>query len=178
MSAKSVTRLLLAAAFVGTVYAANWSLQRWGEITLPVIGLSATAGVWAAGLAFGLRDAMHESAGRHWRRWVIGSILVGAVASYVVSDAVSIPGGHAPIAVASGVAFLLSELADLAVYQPLRERQWVAAVVASNIVGGLIDSALFVWLAFGSFDTVWGQTLGKWAMIAVALPVVWAVRRR
>lgn len=44
------------------------------------------------------------------------------------------------LAVASGAAFLFSELADFAVFQPLRERRWLAAVVASNLVGLVIDS--------------------------------------
>jgi uncharacterized PurR-regulated membrane protein YhhQ (DUF165 family) len=37
-------------------------------------------------------------------------------------------------AVASGIAFLVSELADLAVYTPLRQRNWLAAVALSNTV--------------------------------------------
>ena len=39
-----------------------------------------------------------------------------------------------------GTAFLLSELADFAVYTPLAERRWLTAVVASNIVGTIVDS--------------------------------------
>jgi hypothetical protein len=164
-------------AFVATVYGANWALNRWGIITLPVIGWLAPAGVYFAGLAFGLRDALHEAAGEHWRRWVLGAIAVGAGLSYLIEDAVTIPGGHVPIAVASGVAFALSELADLAVYQPLRDRQWGAAVVASNVVGAVVDSALFLWLAFGALDTMGGQIVGKVAMTALAVPIVWWVRR-
>lgn len=170
-------KILLAAAFVGTVIGANWALGRWGIITLPVIGWAAPAGVYAAGVAFGLRDALQESAGRHWRRWVLGSITVGAAVSYVIEDAVTIPGGHAPIAVASGVAFALSELADLAVYTPLRERHWIGGVLASNTVGAVVDSALFLWLAFGALDTMGGQIVGKLAATLVVLPVVWWSRR-
>ena len=50
-------------------------------------------------------------------------------------------------------AFLVSELADLAVYEPIRKRGWLPAVVASNIVGICVDSALFLWLAFGSLPS-------------------------
>jgi uncharacterized PurR-regulated membrane protein YhhQ (DUF165 family) len=46
--------------------------------------------------------------------------------------------------VASAVAFLFSELADFVVYQPLRERRWLLAVFASNVVGLVIDSILFL----------------------------------
>jgi len=161
-------------AFVATVWGANWALEEYGIIDLPGTGLEAPAGVWFAGLAFGLRDAVHEMLGR---RFVVAGILAGAVLSWIVSDAVSIPGGHASIAVASGVAFLLSEAADLAVYDPLRERNWVAAVAASNIVGAILDSALFLWLAFGSLDFISGQVIGKALMILPGWAVVFVARR-
>jgi uncharacterized PurR-regulated membrane protein YhhQ (DUF165 family) len=138
----------LFAAFVGTVIAANWALGRYGIVPIG-FGLAAPAGVYFAGLAFGLRDALHERGGR---TWVLAAIGVGAGVSLVVEDAVTVPGGYAPIAVAS-------------------------AVVASNVVGAVIDSALFLWLAFGSLDHLVGNTVGKVYMIAVALPIVWYARR-
>lgn len=168
-------RLLLAAAFVATVYLANWTLERYGLIELPVIGWMAPAGVFWAGFGFGVRDALHEAGGR---RWVVAAIAVGTALSYWLGDGVTIPGGRVSIAVASGIAFAISELADLSVYEPLRQRQWVAAVVASNLVGAVVDSLLFLWLAFGAVDAVGGQIVGKALMILPALPLVWAVRRR
>jgi len=160
------------AAFVAVVYGANWALERYGIVSVG-FGLMAPAGVYFAGLGFGLRDALHEAGGR---RWVLAAIGTGAGLSWWLSDAVSLPGGHASIAVASGIAFGLSELADLAVYEPLRERNWPVAVVASNLVGSVADSALFLWLAFGSLDLIEGQVVGKTYMIALALPLVWVVR--
>ena len=168
-------RVLLAAAFVATVYLANWTLERYGLIELPVIGWMAPAGVFWAGLSFGVRDALHEVGGR---RWVVGAIAVGTALSYWLGDGVTIPGGKVSIALASGIAFGLSELADLSVYEPLRKRQWIAAVVASNLVGAVIDSLLFLWLAFGAVDAVGGQVVGKAVMVLPALVLVWAVRRR
>lgn len=165
---------LLFAAFVATVYGANWALARYGLIDVG-FGLMAPAGVYFAGLAFGLRDALHERTGP---AVVLAAIAVGAALSYLIEDAVQIPGGHVAIAVASAVAFGLSELADLAVYTPLRESGWVAAVIASNIVGAVVDSALFLWLAFGTLDNLAGQLVGKGYMIAAALVIVGAVRRR
>lgn len=172
-----MTRMLrpaLFAAFVGTVIAANWALERYGIVPIG-FGLEGPAGVYFAGLAFGLRDALHETAGR---AWVLAAIATGAILSFVISDAGSIPGGHASIAVAGGVAFALSELADLAVWQPLRRDSWSLAVVVSNIVGAVVDSALFLWLAFGSLDAIEGQIVGKSYMVLLALPLVAYVRRR
>jgi hypothetical protein len=167
-------RPILFAAFVATVYAANWALNRYGIVPIG-FGLYAPAGVYFAGLAFGLRDALHEVGGH---RWVLAAIGLGAALSYLLEDGATIPGGHTSIAVASGAAFALAELADLAVYTPLRERRWAAAVIASNLVGAVADSALFLWLAFGTLDHIAGNIVGKAYMIAVALPIVAYMRRQ
>ncbi|HUW00722.1 MAG TPA: VUT family protein [Acidimicrobiales bacterium] len=174
MTKRTIAGWAAFAAFVGTVYAANWALETYEIIDLPLTGLTAPAGVYFAGLAFGLRDVVHETLGR---RWVALAIILGASLSYVISDGAEIPGGHVTIAVASGIAFLLSELADLAVYDPLRARRWWAAVIASNAVGAVVDSALFLWLAFGSLNFIEGQIVGKIAMILPVLPLVWLARR-
>lgn len=163
----------MTAALVATVIAANWTLERYG--VLDVGPLLVPAGTLWAGLAFGLRDVLHEIGGR---RWVLAAIVVGAGVSWWVSDGVTIPGGHLSIAVASGVTFLFSELVDMAVYTPLRDRHWSRAVIASNLAGAVVDSTLFLWLAFGAVDGAlwWGQTLGKALMILPALPLVWQAR--
>jgi uncharacterized PurR-regulated membrane protein YhhQ (DUF165 family) len=160
------------AAFVATVYGANWALATFGVISIG-FGLMAPAGVLFAGLAFGLRDVLHELGGV---RLVLGAIATGTVLAYLIEDGFKIPGGLVPIAVASASAFLIAELADLAVYTPLREKHWPAAVIGSNIVGSIVDSALFLVLAFGSISYLTGQVVGKTAMIVVALPLVWAAR--
>ena len=79
-------------------------------------------------------------------------------------------------ALASGVAFGVSELVDLAVYTPLRERGLLRAVAASNAVGLVADSALFLWLAFGSLDLLAGQVLGKVWMTVVAVALLALLR--
>jgi hypothetical protein len=161
-------------AFVGCVVAANWALGRWGIVPIG-FGLMAPAGVYFAGLTFGVRDIVHELGGR---RLVLAAIGVACGVSYALEDAVTIPGGHAPIAVASALAFALSELADFAVYSPLRERNWTVASIASNVVGAVIDSAIFLWLAFGSFDHITGNVVGKFYLVAAALPIIYLIRRR
>lgn len=162
----SVRTAVLSVAFVGCVVVANWLTNRYGFVPVG-FGLTATAGTYAAGLTFGVRDALHETAGR-W--WVIVAIVAGGVVSYAVAPS---------LAVASAVAFLVSELADLIVYEPLRRRQWVAAVVLSNLVGALVDTVLFLHLAgFPIRDAIAGQMLGKAWMILPALVLVRWVRSR
>ena len=162
-----LTAAALFAAFVGTVVAANWALTTYGIVPVG-FGLSAPAGVYFVGLAFTLRDLLHEAGGR---RWVLVAIAVGALVSAGLEDAQR-------IAFASGVAFAASELADLAVYGPLRRRGWLAAIAASNAVGLLVDSMLFLWLAFGSLNFLEGQVVGKAYMTLLAVAVLWVWRRR
>jgi hypothetical protein len=84
----------------------------------------------------------------------------------------------APLVIASAVAFLLSELADFAVYTPLQKRGLVLAVAASSFVGLVADSLLFLWLAFGSLEFLAGQIVGKAIMVVLTLPAIDWLRRR
>jgi uncharacterized PurR-regulated membrane protein YhhQ (DUF165 family) len=163
------------AAFLVCIPAANFLIGNVGTKCIPGgpclipvgFGLLAPSGVLVIGLALVLRDLAHERLGA---AWVLGAIIVGA----------GISAGIAPpaLVVASGAAFLLSELADMAVYTPLRERRLGLAVLASGVVGAVVDSAVFLWLAFGSLQYLDGQIVGKlWASLAAFLVLV-ALRRR
>lgn len=165
-------KYLTAAAFVGTVYAANWALTTYGVIHL-FRGLYAPAGVFFAGLGFVLRCALQELAGR---LWVVCAILAGAVLSYWLGASAQIPGGHVTIAVASACAFLFSEFADFSVYTPLRKRTIIGGITLAQIAGATVDSALFLWLAFGSLSLFWGQFVGKTLMVLPAVILVAAYR--
>jgi uncharacterized PurR-regulated membrane protein YhhQ (DUF165 family) len=79
---------------------------------------------------------------------------------------------------ASASAFLVSELADFLVYTPLQKDGLVLAVLASSVVGLVVDSLLFLYLAFGSLEFIEGQIVGKTWMVLLALPVVHWIRTR
>ena len=155
------------AAFVGfiaTIFAANWLIEHVGIVSVG-FGLMAPAGVYMVGLAFTLRDILQRTLGA---KWAIAAIVIGAALSYLVSPA---------FALASGAAFLLSELADLAVYTPLQKRSWLGAVALSNTVGLVVDSMLFLAIAFGSQEFLAGQVVGKAWMTALAVACLVTVRR-
>lgn len=156
--------MIFIAAYIATIFAANWAIQTFGVVPVG-FGLMAPAGVYFVGAAFTFRDLAQESVGR---RWIIAAIVIGAGLSAIVSP---------QFALASGVAFLLSEIADFAVYTPMRERGWLRAVALSNAVGLFVDSALFLWLAFGSLAFLPGQIVGKAWMTLLAIAVLWSVRR-
>lgn len=157
-------RTIGALALVGyifTIYLANWAIQHWGIVSVG-FGLMAPAAVYFVGIAFTLRDVVQRTLGL---RAVLIGIAIGIAFSFFVSTR---------YAVASAVAFGLSELADLAVYTPLRAREshWFPAVVASNVVGAVVDSAIFLTIAFGSLAFFWGQVVGKLWMTVVAVIVL------
>ena len=151
--------------FVVTVVAANWTLARFGIVPIG-FGMSAPSGVYFAGLAFTFRDLLHERGGR---LWVFSAIITGATLSGMLEDVQQ-------LALASGIAFLVSELADWAIYSPLRRKGWVIAVASSNIGGLIVDSVLFLWIAFGSLEFIEGQILGKIYMTIGAIAAIWIVR--
>lgn len=156
---------LALAGFAATIPAANWMIGNVGTVCVPqgpclipvAPGLMAPSGVLMIGLALVLRDAVHEQLGA---RWAVAAILAGAALSGFIAPA--------PLVVASVVAFLLSELADLAVYAPLRRRHLAGAVMASGVAGAIVDSAAFLLIAFGSLAYMPGQVVGKLIMSALA----------
>jgi hypothetical protein len=46
------------------------------------------------------------------------------------------------------------------------------------MVGLVVDSLVFLWLAFGSLDFLLGQIVGKSWMVLLSVPVVAYLRRR
>jgi queuosine precursor transporter len=160
-----VTPYLPLAAYIATIFGANWALASFGLVPVG-FGLMAPAGVYFAGLAFTFRDLTQEQLGR---AWTFGAILVGAGLSALLSP---------QLALASGTAFLVSETADFLVYTPLRRRHWLGAVALSNTVGLVLDSALFLLLAFGSLEFLAGQVVGKAWMTALAVAFLWLWRQR
>jgi uncharacterized PurR-regulated membrane protein YhhQ (DUF165 family) len=163
-----ITAPLLGVALVGSIALANWLTSHFGLIPAG-FGLLVTAGTYAAGLALGLRDVLHEAGGV---RWVLAALGVGIAASLLLGDG--------RIAVASAVAFALAELIDLAVYAPLRRRQWHTAVFASNTAGAVVDTLVF--LAIAGFPITWatvgGQLLVKAIWVTVGFLAVAEVLRR
>ena len=162
-------------AFGLSIPVANWMIGNVGTFCVPdgpclipvAPGLTAPSGVLMVGLALVLRDLVQRKLGVYW---AVGAILIGGLLSGFVA-----PGA---LVIASVTAFLLSEFADLAVYTPLQKKRLVLAVFASGVVGLVIDSAVFLYLAFGSLDYISGQIVGKAWMIVLALPIIHLMRRR
>ncbi len=172
---KNIEGYIFLVLFCLTIPAANWMIGHVGTVCsaqgpclIPVApGIMAPSGVLMVGAALVLRDLVQRRLGIEFG---VGAIVAGA----------AISAGIAPtsLVLASAAAFLLSEFADFAVYTPLARKRLVLAVVASSAVGLVVDSIVFLWLAFGSLDFLLGQIVGKAWMVLIAIPFVSYLRRR
>lgn len=162
-------------AFLASIPLANWMIHNVGTVCIPngpclvpvAPGLMAPSGVLTVGVALVLRDAVQRCMGM---RAGLIAIAIGTALSALVAPA--------QLVIASGSAFLLSELVDFAVYTPLQQRRLTLAVVASSVVGLLVDSVVFLMLAFGSLAFLEGQIVGKMWAVLIAIPIIAFVRRQ
>lgn len=168
------------ALMFGSILAANWVTTDYGFIPVG-FGLEATAGTFFAGISLAARDLIQDAVGRVV---VLLTIVVGTIISFAIAEPM--------IAVASAAAFGLAELFDFAIYSPLRDRarfgdrRWAVAVLASNVVGIVTDTVVFLGIAFGLSSigpALFGQLVGKsYATVAYlvlgAALAWWLARRR
>jgi queuosine precursor transporter len=158
-------KFLVFLAYLATIPVANWMIGNVGTVCVPngpclipvAPGLMAPSGVLMIGAALVLRDAVQQLLGI---RWAFVAIACGVLLSVLVAPPA--------LVIASATAFAIAELLDLSVYTPLRRRNLSLAVLASGVVGAAADSAIFLWLAFGSLDFIAGQLVGKLWMTVIA----------
>jgi hypothetical protein len=171
---RSVVGAVAFVVFLGCVPLANWLILHvgttcvsGGPCLVPVApGILAPSGVLTVGVALVLRDVVQRCLGL---RWGLISIAGGTMLSVFVAPTA--------LVLASGTAFALSELADFAVYTPLQRRRLLLAVAASSLVGLVVDSIVFLSLAFGSLEFLPGQIIGKAWAVMIAIPLVRLARR-
>jgi uncharacterized PurR-regulated membrane protein YhhQ (DUF165 family) len=154
--------LLLSLGLTGTVVAANWLVATFGLIPAG-FGFLVPAGTYAAGLALGLRDGLDRIGGL---RWVLPTIAAGIVLSAVLASP--------EVAIASAAAFALGELTDLMVWRRLRASGWRRALIASNAVGAVVDTCVFLPLAGFplTLTNVGGQVMVKAVYVTLVVLIV------
>jgi len=132
--------IALIAAFAATVPLAHWMTGNIGTACV-------TDGPCLLPVGFGLGAPS-------------GALAIGGILSAMFA---------APALIfASVLAFVLAELADLASYAPLRKHSLMLAVFLSGVAGSIIDSAVFLWFAFGSLEFILSQVVGKaWMSLLV-----------
>jgi len=137
---------LMVFAMVLVVASANYLVQfpvndwlTWGALTYPV--------------SYFVTDLTNRRYGPGAARRVV---LIGFALAVMVSIWLASP----RIALASGTAFLVSQLLDVAIFNRLRRRAWWQPPLVSSVLGSFVDTALFFALAF------WGTAM-PWMTLAI-----------
>ena len=175
MDKRLIEGILFFLAFMASIPTANWMIGNIGTQCVPdgpclipvAPTIMAPSGVLMIGAALVLRDMVQRRLGKSWS-------LAAIAAGTILSAAIALPA----LVLASATAFLVSELADFAVYTPLQKRRLVLAVFLSGIVGSAVDSIVFLYIAFGDLQFLPGQIIGKVLMVMAALPVIALLRWR
>jgi queuosine precursor transporter len=155
-----------AALYVGLMPFINWSFAAVPTTLIPD---------WLGGGQFqplaivtGLVLVVRDFAQRELKHWIWGAMIVGLILSTLTSWIV--------IVFASGLAFLISETVDWAVYtfskRPLSQR-----IMISSLASAPLDQIVFIWLASQVVDGIfaWGtiltgilsKLLGAWVVAQI-----------
>ena len=133
--------VLMVLAMMVIVASANWLVQypinnwlTWGALTYPV--------------SYFITDLTNRLKGPATARKVVwfGFALAVAVSAFLAGSR---------IALASGTAFLVSQMLDIKVFDRLRGRAWWQPPLFSSVVGSAVDTALFFALAFYATGMPW-----------------------
>lgn len=186
---------LLVALYVACELAANITAGR----PIQVMGISAPGGVFIYALTFTLIDLINERLGKVGaRRVVIGAFAANLLLALYVSFVLALPapayfaqreafvtvlGATPRIIGASLIAYLVSSFVDVEIFAAWKARipgyHWLR-VLASNAVSTLIDSILFVTIAFAGLlpllPMIVGQYIIKMAITVVSIPLIYTVR--
>lgn len=121
-------------------------LLTWGAFTYP--------------FAFLVTDLVNRLQGAAAARRVVLAGFATGVACSLVGTQVMLEFGPAVtlrVAVASGVAFLVAQMLDVAVFDRMRAGGWWRAPLVSTLVGATVDTMLFFSIAFSGFVTVFPE---------------------
>lgn len=148
------------AAMTAVIVASNFLVQfpindwlTWGAFTYPV--------------AFLVTDLTNRAAGPVDARRV-------AWAGFGLAVVLSLVLAPWRIALASGAAFIVSQILDIAVFNRWRQQSWWKAPFIGSVVASVVDTLLFFFLAFAGTEFDWlmlgaGDLSAKWLMAAVLL---------
>ena len=131
------------AAMTAVVVASNFLVQFPVEGMLGPINLAdlLTWGAFTYPVAFLVTDLINRQFGPSAARKVV-------YAGFSVAVVLSIVLATPRIATASGSAFLVAQLLDVAVFNRLRDGHWWKAPVISSTLGTMLDTAVFFSIAF------------------------------
>src|SRR5439155_5580804 len=121
----------------------------------------APAGVFAIGAVLVLRDWIQQLSGL---KTTMAMVYIAGIASWVIGNAAGWTSLQ-KIALASVIAFTISETVEAVIFTPIRRRNLSLGVCLSGTAGNALDSFVFLAIAFGSQEFFVGQFIGKSWMI-------------
>lgn len=149
-------------SYIGLIVLVNWGFTVTPLIPLPTGDMFPPMSL-VVGLIFVARDFSQREVGH----WVIPAMLIGGALSWWMADPF--------VAVASVSAFLISELADWAVYT-WTKKPFAQRVLISSAVGTPLDSIVF--LAIIGHISVTAVIVMTVAKMLGALVVWWMLQKR
>lgn len=126
--------MVFSVLYVSVLVAANLLVAKLGPQWSPLLAFL------FIGPDLTLRDKLHDELGV---RSVLGLMALAGLVSFALNPA------SYKIAVASLTAFVIAGVGDTLVYQWLRARHPLLKMNASNAVGAVLDSVVFLLVAFG-----------------------------
>ena len=130
---------VLVGVYLAAVVGANLTIAHFGASAAPYVAFA------FIGLNLALRDRLHDLWGGKVAQNMGLLILAGGVLSYALNA------GAGRVALASVLAFALSESADALLYHARRHRPYLERSNTSNLLGAAVDSVIFPVVAFGGF---------------------------
>ena len=114
-----------------------------------------TYGAFSYPIAFLITDLANRSFGKLFARKIVylGFFLgIGFTILFSTDfmDFISIR-----IAIGSGIAFLVSQLLDVQIFDKLRKKEWFIAPLTSSMIGSTIDTLLFFSISFYATGVPW-----------------------
>ena len=196
---KCVSLKIMVTLLIGLYVACELIANITASKPVVVGGIVVPAAVFLYTLTFTLIDLINERLGKHGARQVVATafaanLLLAGYIQFVIwlpaapfysagAAFAGILGSTPRIVCASLLAYLASSFVDTEIFAWWRRSiggpKWVR-VLSSNAVSTLVDSVLFVGIAFAGVLPVWplvqGQYIMKLGVTALSLPLIYAVR--
>ena len=114
-----------------------------------------TYGAFTYPIAFLITDLANRSYGKLVAKKIVYTGFVIGITftlffSTNFSDLISVR-----IAIGSGVAFMVSQLLDVKIFDQLRKKKWFVAPLTSSFIGSVVDTFLFFSISFYGTGVAW-----------------------
>ncbi|MFN4985572.1 MAG: VUT family protein [Ignavibacteria bacterium] len=135
MTKQQLQTALAVLVYLGGIVGANLFAASFGPSAVPIVTFT------LIGLDLSLRDFLQLT----MKKWsMFAMIFLGGAISYILVPEAGI------IAIASGTAFTSAALVDWTVFALLKGK-WIVRANLSNVAGAMVDSSVFITIAFGTF---------------------------